>query len=232
MSSQVRRRRQSLGRGVDATGRTIKRDRFLQLPHFLLTSEAWKSLNPIERTLFIEVAQRYNGQNNGEIGLGVRAAGEALHVRPQTVGNAFHVLVETGFLKVGRDSAFNVKSRLAREWIVTLFPHGDRLATRDFMRWRPPPAESRKQMRTEPLTVANGDTVSNKRTSDGDVVGHRECQTTSVFSGLKRITSISHQGECGSTPLTNGVRPVTNSSAVDPASMKACAVDQEEPHGQ
>ena len=65
------RRRQSFGRGVDATGRTIKRDRFLQLPHFLLTSEAWKSLNPIERTLFIEVAQRYNGHNNGEIGLGV-----------------------------------------------------------------------------------------------------------------------------------------------------------------
>jgi hypothetical protein len=223
------RRRQSRGRGVDATGRTIKRDRFLQLPHFLLTSEAWKSLSPIERTLFIEVAQRYNGHNNGEIGLGVRAAGEALHVRPQTVGNAFHVLIEAGFLKVGRDSAFNVKSRLAREWIVTLFPHGDRLASRDFMHWRPPTAESRKQMRTKPLPVANEDTVSNKRTSDGDVVGHCEGQTSSVFGGLKRITSISHQGESGSTPLTNGVAPVLNSSSVAPASMSASAVDRDKP---
>jgi hypothetical protein len=222
------RRRQSRGRGVDATGRTIKRDRFLQLPHFLLTSEAWKNLNPIERTLFIEVAQRYNGHNNGEIGLGVRAAGEALHVRPQTVGNAFHVLIEAGFLRVGRDSAFNVKSRLAREWIVTLFPNGDRLATRDFMHWRPSLAESRKQMRTEPLTVANGDTVSNKRTSDGDVVGHCKGQISSVFSGLKRITSISHQGESGSTTLINGAGPVTNGSAVDPASMRASAVDRNE----
>jgi len=231
MSSQVRRRRRSLGRGVDATGRTIKRDRFLQLPHFLLTSEAWKSLNPIERTLFIEVAQRYNGHNNGEIGLGVRAAGEALHVRPQTVGNAFHVLIETGFLKVGRDSAFNVKSRLAREWIVTLFPHCDCLASRDFMRWRPPPSESRKQMRTEPLTVANEDTVSNKQTSDGDVVGHCGGQNSSVLSGLKRITSISHQEESGSTPLTNGVGSVMNSSAVAPAGMRASTVDRDEPRG-
>ena len=87
-------------------------------------------------------------------------------------------------------------------------------------------------MRTEPLTVTNGDTVSNKRTSDGDVVGHCEGQTASVFSGLKRITSISHQGESGITPLTNGVGPVMNSRAVAPASMRASAVDRDEPHEQ
>jgi len=117
-------------------------DRYLALPHYMLNSRAWKSLTAIERALFVEVAQRYNGQNNGEIGLGVREAGEALHIRPQTAGRAFQVLVAKGFLRIGRDSAFNVKSRLAREWIVTLFPFRDEHQRNDFMRWRPEAAPS------------------------------------------------------------------------------------------
>src|SRR5260370_26196773 len=99
------------------------------------------------------------------------------------------------------------------------------------MRWRPPPSESRKKMRSKRLTVANGDTLGNKRTSHGDVVGHCEGQNSSVLSGLKRITSISHQEESGSTPLTKGVGSVTNSSAIAPASMRASAVDRGEPRG-
>ena len=54
------------------------------LPHFLLKSEAWESLKPVPRALFIEVAQRWNGFNNGRIGLGIREAGQAIHVKHTT----------------------------------------------------------------------------------------------------------------------------------------------------
>ena len=74
------------------------------------------------------------------IGLGVREAGQALHIRPQTAGRAFQVLIAKGFLRIGRNSAFNVKSKLAREWIVTLFPFRDS-STNDFIRWRPEVAQ-------------------------------------------------------------------------------------------
>lgn len=142
MSYKASRKRPSRGRGVDVTGRSIGRERFLALPHFMLKCAAWRSLSAIERCLFLEVAARYNGFNNGEIGLGVREAGEAIHVRPQTAGDAFKTLVKTGFLRLARNSAFNIKSRLSREWTVTLFPVGDERQTCDFMRWAPAPDES------------------------------------------------------------------------------------------
>jgi hypothetical protein len=133
------------GRRLDAKGRSTKPGRFLQLTHFMLESAAWKSLDAVERALCVEVAQRWTGFNNGHIGLGVRQAGKALHVKPQTVGRAFATLQERGFLALQRDSTFDQK-RLAREWRVTFFPMGDCRApssppSNDFMRWRPPPGE-------------------------------------------------------------------------------------------
>jgi hypothetical protein len=196
------RKRRGRGRGVDATGRSIGPSRFLQLPHYLLKSQAWQSLDATARALFIEVAQRYNGYNNGEIGLGVREAGVSMHVRPQTAGRAFGTLVATGFLRVGRDSAFNVKARLAREWIVTLFPHRDQLASHDFMRWRPSVDQSKEQVRNRTRSVANEDTLSNNQTALGAASSHCDHQTSMDVSGLNRITSISHQGgRRGSEPV-------------------------------
>lgn len=179
---------------MDATGRSIGVDRYLRLPHYMLKSLAWRSLDATARCLFIEVAQRYNGANNGEIGLGVREAGSALHVRPQTAGVAFRRLIETGFLRVSRDSAFNVKSRLTREWTVTLFPTEQAPATHDFMKWSPRSNHSNSQMRIRPRLVANEDTGGNIRTSDSAELSHCGKQSASDPSGLNRTTSISHQG--------------------------------------
>ena len=113
------------------------------LSHFLLKSEAWASLSPVERALYIEVAQRWNGFNNGKIGLGIREAGKAIDVKHTTAGEAFRVLQERGFLVLTRNSSFDQK-RLAREWRVTAFPMGDyrnptARSTNEFARWRPPP---------------------------------------------------------------------------------------------
>ena len=135
-------RRRKTGRRVDRTGRSVGVDRFLGLPHYLLKSAAWKSLAPTPRALFVEVAQRWNGFNNGSIGLGVREAGHALHIKHTTAGAAFKVLQDRGLLALMRDSGFDQK-RLAREWRVTAFVVGDyraptRSPTNDFLRWQAP----------------------------------------------------------------------------------------------
>jgi hypothetical protein len=133
-----RRRR---GRRINAKGRSTNNGRHIQLTHFMLQSVAWRSLRPIERALYIEVLLRYTGFNNGSIGLGVREAGEALYAKPHTAGTAFDVLVERGFLALGKDSSFGQK-KLTREWRVTSLPMGPWDAptsspTHDYMRWRP-----------------------------------------------------------------------------------------------
>ena len=208
MFAKASRKRLGRGRGVDATGRSIGSERYLRLPHYLLKSAAWQSLDPIARSLFVEVAQRYNGQNNGEIGLGVREAGTALHVRPQTAGRAFDTLVATGFLHIARDSAFNVKSKLSREWTVTLFPRGDNRATNEFMYWRPQD-ETKEQLQIRIRTVANQDTVGKERTYNDGGKSYCERQIPSDDSGLKRITSISHRKEDMDVDSRDGVGPVS-----------------------
>src|SRR5262245_13895518 len=121
--------------------RSKKSTRYLQLSHFMLTSPAWRSLDPVPRALFVELAQRYNGFNNGNIGLGLREAARALNVKPHTVGKAFGALQDRGFVVMTQDSGFDHK-RLAREWRLTIFSTGDCCApnappTHDYVHWRP-----------------------------------------------------------------------------------------------
>lgn len=85
------------GRRTDPKGRSKGTERGIWIERFHLDSPAWKSLRPLPRALFLEVLQRYNGFNNGRIGLGVLEAGRELHVKKNTAGLAFKVLVDRGF---------------------------------------------------------------------------------------------------------------------------------------
>ena len=126
-----RRRRQN------ATGRSSAVARHVRLYHWLLDSPAWKSLPPVERALYIELCQRFNGMNNGRIGLSVRNAGEALGVSKNSASRAFKTLVDHGFIEVTRKGHFDRKLRHASEWRLTEHPCDvtGELATKAFMRW-------------------------------------------------------------------------------------------------
>ena len=52
-------------------------ERWVGLPHYMLKAPAWRSMTPNAKALLIDVWQRYNGTNNGEIGYSVREAGSA-----------------------------------------------------------------------------------------------------------------------------------------------------------
>jgi hypothetical protein len=103
----------------------------------MLNGPAYGALRPIARALLVELARRYNGNNNGEIGLGEREAATQLAVSDRkAVRRAFGELEGAGFIVRTRAGAFNVKAaegRRASEWRLTWLPTRDALATKEFM---------------------------------------------------------------------------------------------------
>ncbi|MBS1300776.1 hypothetical protein [Loktanella sp. SALINAS62] len=72
--------------------------RFVQLPEWVQATQAWATLPPGPRALYIELKRRFNGTNNGSIYLSHRDAATALAVHRNTVGPWFRILEERGFI--------------------------------------------------------------------------------------------------------------------------------------
>lgn len=112
--------------------------RFIALRHYMLNSAAWRDLDAVSRCLYLELAQRYMGQNNGKIPYSVREGAKALHVSKETVSRSFNRLIDHGFIAVTQKGHFDYKVRHATEWRLTEFDYGNDLPTKDFMRWQLP----------------------------------------------------------------------------------------------
>lgn len=123
----------------DRKGRSSGIDRFVMLPHYLLSSPAWRALKPTPRALYVVLASRYNGSNNGSLGLGEREAAKELNLSDRrAVRKAFADLEAHGLIKATKRGAFNVKlteGNWATEWALTVFSVGAALPGKDFMRW-------------------------------------------------------------------------------------------------
>ncbi|BAI72531.1 hypothetical protein AZL_018930 [Azospirillum sp. B510] len=129
----------------NATGRN-ETARFVMLPHYLLKSAAWMTMSPNAKALLIDIWRRHNGVNNGEIAYAVREA-TAIGLSKDQANRAFDVLIERGFLRVRRESSFNVKAREARLWELTAERCGDARATKEFITWTEPKEKSRSHRR-------------------------------------------------------------------------------------
>jgi DNA-binding transcriptional MocR family regulator len=114
-----------------------KPPRHVRLHHWVMDTPAWKSLNTASRALYLEIAARYMGSNNGRIPYSQREAAEALHIGKTTALEAFNELQSRGFIVAQRRGSFDWKRRHSTEWRLTEFGcdvTGD-LATKDFARW-------------------------------------------------------------------------------------------------
>ncbi len=126
---------------INKTGRSEKVPRgFVILDGYMLDSEAWKSLNPIARAVYIALKRRHrnrsNGKsNNGYISMSRREAAQATGFSESAMRNAFPELIDKGFIKITRESSFNMKDTRAREYALTELPVGDNLSTKEFLRW-------------------------------------------------------------------------------------------------
>lgn len=136
------------GRRHNATGRSTTGPRFVKLEHWILKTPAWQSLPSASRALYVELAQRYNGYNNGEISMSVREAARLLHIAKDTATKAFHELEEKGFIRRNVCGSFNWKIRHATTWILTEHSFGDKLPSKEFARWSPENHEPGPNIRT------------------------------------------------------------------------------------
>ena len=127
--------------------------RYVALPEYMLNSIAWQSLDGNCRALYVEVARRYRGpnSNNGRIPYGVREAAKGLHIGRSTAQRCFDRLIETGFLRIGNRSGFNMKGRTATEWLLTEFADDTTatmaVPTKDFMKWTGPKIQTTVPLR-------------------------------------------------------------------------------------
>ncbi len=153
-----RNKRARRGRRVDETGRSLGEARHVRLYHWLLNFPAWRSLSTQAKAIYIEIAQRFNGSNNGEISLSVREVARHVHVAKDTATKAFHELEAKGFIRRNVCGSFNWKLRHATTWILTEHPFNDQPATKDFARWSPKQSEpSPKQRSRCPETGTKAD---------------------------------------------------------------------------
>ncbi len=121
----------------DKTGRSTT-ERFVRLPHYMLRSQAWRSLSPVARCVLMELAAIYNGGNNGHLALSTRDAAERVRCSKDTAAKALTDLIAKGFIECCSRGHFDRKSPHASEYRLTLYPcdrTGGR-ASKAFMSWR------------------------------------------------------------------------------------------------
>jgi hypothetical protein len=113
------------------------RERYVSLRYWLLDSAAWKSLPVGAQALYVDIARRYNGSNNGRIPYSVRD-GVKLGVSRGQAKYLLDMLLDRGFIVCTRKGYFNLKAtKDASEWRLTEYAsdHLVEHATKEFMRW-------------------------------------------------------------------------------------------------
>lgn len=113
--------------------------KFVKLDRYLYRSDAWQDLSCVDRCLYLLLLDRYDGTNNGRIGLGCRDASLELNVSKNTANRSFQSLEDHGFIRTTKRSGFNVKDRVTNEYRLTEYGCDvtGELPTKDFMKWAP-----------------------------------------------------------------------------------------------
>jgi len=132
-------------------GRSVGGPAFVQLHHYLTDSQAWRWSSPGERAVYLEIARLYNGKNNGALALSARAAAERCRINKDTANKAFSNLRKRGLIECVTTGSFSQKINFASEWRLTAFAcdKTGRAASKEFMRWRPPPSPQTGQQNAD-----------------------------------------------------------------------------------
>jgi Helix-turn-helix domain len=133
------------------SGRTVRRKKsksppFVQIPKYMITSAAWRSLSGSAMAAYLELFRRYNGTNNGQLHLSVREFAELYGRSQDTAAKALRELVDKGFIEIVRLSGFNLKDRRRQATEYRLSLHvcdvTRKLPSKAFMHWRPEAPET------------------------------------------------------------------------------------------
>jgi hypothetical protein len=135
-------------RRVDKTGRSKGSARFVKLDHYLLDSEAYRSMRALPRAVYTLLRRRFNGSNNGEILCSIRDIVHECLCSKDGAAAALEELVLKGFVKCAQHGSFHFKLRHAPKWILTEEAYREQLPTKEFMRWRAPKENHGPETRT------------------------------------------------------------------------------------
>lgn len=112
-----------------------KGESFVKLTRHMLGHPAWLDLSTGARCIYIEIRKRYNGNNNGEIHLSCREAGENAKCGKNTASKLFKELQEHGFIKESIKGRF--RNKWASTWILTNEEYGGHHKTDEWVKWQP-----------------------------------------------------------------------------------------------
>ena len=139
-----------MGNKVNKKGRNLNGESYVMFYRWFLDCPAWLSLNPVARSLYLEIKRRFHGNNNGGISFSHRQAAKALNCSNKPVMKAFKDLEQRGFIKVTQKGAFKGVP-FATTWLLTELPKDHPIkslvATKDFMSWKAEPVGATKKSR-------------------------------------------------------------------------------------
>ena len=195
-----------------------KQQRFVLLHHWLLNTAAWKDLGAVERSIYVELLYRYNGQNNGRIGYSARTAAQSLKIGKATAARALRSLQAHGFIVVEKPGVFHCKIRHASEYRLTAHEsdiatnYADKLCTKEFTRW-PEVQITVSPARPTGLVAtpirARSETVSSSNSPDG--VNHmlfRDRDCAMLYAGEKPTYVVVKNGRFTDGPFTDRGAPL------------------------
>jgi hypothetical protein len=107
-----------MARKHDREGR---KDRYFQMHHYMLSTDAWKALSAPARAVYVQIGSCYNGANNGRLAFSVRDAAKECNLANNTASRAFKELIDLGFVEETRHGGLSRKTRIASEWRMTAF---------------------------------------------------------------------------------------------------------------
>lgn len=118
--------------------------RHVQIPEWLQSTEAWRTLKPGPRALYIEIRRRFNGANNGAILMSVREAADLLNVHRNTTPGYFIELERRGIIRQTREGYLGAEGHgIASTWALCEMPQANgRPADLSFREWRETEATS------------------------------------------------------------------------------------------
>ena len=112
---------------------------FVPIPYDMLKHPNFRRLSPDAVRVWLEMHLGYHGINNGEIGFSVQKAMYCLHGGSGRASKSIDELIEARFIICTRDSSFNMKTKRAREWMLTTQPMGMGAASNEWKKITVPP---------------------------------------------------------------------------------------------
>jgi hypothetical protein len=106
---------------ANSKGRTKSGPPFVMMRYDVMDSPAWLSLNAASRAIYLQIARRYNGQNNGFLGASVDALASECKLAANTVTASLRRLIDVGLIERTREASFACKVRLAAEYRLCCF---------------------------------------------------------------------------------------------------------------